>query len=887
MKKVLLSLLAVAALVLSCQNYDDEFDALNSKIASLESQITSLAELRTAVTGVQSSISALQSAVASAQAAAEAADNSDAITALATSVAAIAADLVELQTAIAGATTEADLTALRTQLESTLESLRELIESNSDQITSLVTSNADLKSQLEALGVDVDAVLAANSTFDGDLKITNEGELLFAKSQGNNVKAIRGNVEVLVEEDGLDPVEVNKVLSLIEFVVGDVKITSDSSLDLSALTTVSGDYTIIGHDVNDSALANVGDDMWLNYDGEISYTSLLTADHIFIVGKAADEDAEPTALVGTTKINLLSLTKASGVSVLNSTHTSGGGHTSGSSLSVTGLPLNSLFLPEETTEVKIGQAPVVLVQGDELTTLELHYAADYDEDDNEDGSDALASLAVTAPELTSATVMAKTITGNVTIAITASDATAATGTASFPELTSAGGMISDALTTSFASIETIGTGGIDLEFDETVSLPELAVSGGAIVLDEATSFSAPELTRVGSSLATAAGSAITANEVTGSVEFGNLTKAGAVTMQKVTSFSAKNAKVSKIDIEEGTATTDVTVILGSVSSTASPPSSSPLSTYVPDASAITVLELHNQDATIDLTEFTLATDITLNGKANAAGVAVVDVDIDSDNSKLVNLTLGGKLNEVDINTNAAVATAAGVNANTALASVVTSGTIVDIEVMNNFDLKKLDLGHTDDAKSATAARISVKGNNNLEDFSVAVKKISELTITGNKKLKSFDVSSISELPNNWSATLYSVIIDIKQNDTDPSSERTTTYKASTNVAAGATQDALSNWYGLTGTFSDETSSSDRVYGQSSLAGLKPFLALLASTYELDDAVITNDVAFKSGTSITMEYRYDTTSAGTTVRSTGDISLTGLTASDFAKYADLQ
>ncbi|MGA0384824.1 MAG: hypothetical protein ACO3L1_07630, partial [Flavobacteriaceae bacterium] len=63
MKKVLLSLLAVAALVLSCQNYDDEFAALNAKVAGLEAQISSLQGLQAALTTVQSSVSALQSAV--------------------------------------------------------------------------------------------------------------------------------------------------------------------------------------------------------------------------------------------------------------------------------------------------------------------------------------------------------------------------------------------------------------------------------------------------------------------------------------------------------------------------------------------------------------------------------------------------------------------------------------------------------------------------------------------------------------------------------------------------------------------------------------------------------------------------------------------------------
>ena len=190
MKKVLLSLLAVAALVLSCQNYDDEFDALNAKVSSLESQISSLQGLQTALTSVQSSVSALQSAVNAIP------NPSSSIAALATSIAKILTDLGALQ---AAAATSADLDALKTELSSTLEALKALIDSNSAAIASLVISNADLKTQLEALVVDVDAVLAANSTFEGNLTITNAAELAYAKSLGTKVASIKGDVIVTVD----------------------------------------------------------------------------------------------------------------------------------------------------------------------------------------------------------------------------------------------------------------------------------------------------------------------------------------------------------------------------------------------------------------------------------------------------------------------------------------------------------------------------------------------------------------------------------------------------------------------------------------------------------------------------------------------------------------
>ena len=42
MKKSLLGLLALALAVVGCQNYDDQFDDLNTKIAALSSEVSEL-----------------------------------------------------------------------------------------------------------------------------------------------------------------------------------------------------------------------------------------------------------------------------------------------------------------------------------------------------------------------------------------------------------------------------------------------------------------------------------------------------------------------------------------------------------------------------------------------------------------------------------------------------------------------------------------------------------------------------------------------------------------------------------------------------------------------------------------------------------------------------
>jgi ribose 5-phosphate isomerase RpiB len=783
--------------VLSCQNYDDEFAALNAKVAGLEAQISSLQGLQAALSTVQSSVSALQSAVNAIP------DPSASIAALATSVAEILTDLGALETAVAGATTDADLDALKAELNTTLAALQALIEANSDSIAALVLSNASLKSQLEALGVDVDAVLAANSTFEGNLTITNAAELAYAKALGNKVKSIKGDLIVTVDEptatayraantgNGVTAAEVNTVLSQITFVVGNVRITTDASLDLSALTTVSGDYSVVGHDVDDSALASVGDDVYVDYDGPISFPSLATADRIYVKGTyvttaAASVAAATTAgtlKIGTTSIDFLALTKATSLSVLNATHTSGGSHTSGSSATIndSGWPANELYLSASTTSVKVGQAPVVKVTGAGLTALELHYAADYSAT-NTGGSAALPSLSVTGAKLATAVVKALSITGTVDFDIVDSTATVdASGAVTMSATSIGGAYTSNALTNDLSALKTAG--GISLTEQLSVNLPALTSSTGAISLSEATSFTAAALTRVGSATATGAGAAITANKVTGAAAFPALTKAGAVSMTLATSFTAISAKVESIDIEEATTLVPTAIKIGSVSSFAS----TPVVGTISDAGNVTTVELHNQDATYAVANFTDATSITVLGKSSAVNAVAT-----SANAKATTITFGGKLGT------------ASVTAAPKVTKVVTSGTIADFTVASNPELLAITSDHTEDA--TLGAKFTVTSNAKLNTkFTTKVNRVTDFVVTGNVKLPEFDASSMTAVPNNADENGTAFTITVTGN------------------FAGAT---FSTATGMKGTYVPDSATTDETYKENSLNTLKPYLTLL-------------------------------------------------------------
>jgi predicted nucleic acid-binding Zn-ribbon protein len=904
MKKVLLSLLAVAALVLSCQNYDDEFAALNTKIASLESQITSLAELRTAVTGVQSSISSLQSAVAAAQAAAEAAgdaaeaagdasaaaaaSNAQSIAALATSISAIAADLVDLQTAIDGATTEADLDSLKSELNTTLAALQALIESNSTAIASLVLTNAELRESLKDLGVDVDSVLASNATFEGELTITNAAELAYAKSLGNKVSTIKGDVYIKVDAfahtsggtgTGLTASDVNSVTSQITYVVGNVKIDTDESLDLSKLSTVSGDYIVIGHDVQDDALISVGDDVLFNFDGP--YTAKIqTVDNIYLVMQAkAAATASAVALVGTTSVDFLALTKASGVQSVSlsnaSTHTSGGSISFGGTtmdtkaITVAGTSDGLSTDSNTTASIKIGQAPVTSISGgNKLTTVELHYAADKF-GTKTTGVAPLASLSVTGTSLSSVTVMAGKITGAASFTTVLNVLTDATATINLPNLEEVGDFSSDALEHTFPKLAK--TGGFSLDNDLSVSMPLWTSATGNIVLGKATSFSAPVLARVAPAIATGSteaatpASGITANQVSGAVSFPALVKAGAIVMNKVTSFSAPLANLTSIDLEEAEESgSDVTIPVSVEALSISPQpftafvsSSAYTSAAFVDPSGITSLKLYAQETILDIPSFTKARTIVYKTKALSGGGAPVGtLTVSSANSKLTSLEIGGVLGSVSINTNAPLYAN---RASTALASIKTTGTIEDITITNNYDLTSITLDHVDSTTASTASVIVITNNHKLTSVTTKVKSISNLIITGNGSLTTLDLSSISVIPSNFVWGTTAINIDILGNYTDKTANE---YSARLNGTVATATNTLADFVGMTGEVNAATATVARNFKQAALASLKPFFQTLEAQI---NPVSGSGVTAKNAANITidLDYKYVTGGAVTT------------------------
>ena len=117
----------------------------------------------------------------------------------------------------------------------------------------------------------------------GDLTLNSQRSLDAAISSGKSLENIAGTLIVNTALQDVTVADINQITSQIKNVDGDVHIlTPDGSLDLSKLTTVGGSYTIEGSDAIDDNLAEVGGDMFLNYDGAYDMPNLTSVGNLVI-----------------------------------------------------------------------------------------------------------------------------------------------------------------------------------------------------------------------------------------------------------------------------------------------------------------------------------------------------------------------------------------------------------------------------------------------------------------------------------------------------------------------------------------------------------------------------------------------------------------------------
>ena len=184
MKKGLLSILAASAVLVGCQNYDDQFDALNTQITSLKSTVDGLAGVQSDVAALKGLISSLQTEVGSVQSTL-ASDLADALTAI-----------EEVETLVNDVASASDLQTVQDDLDGVSDNVSEILESN--------------------------------NVYSDDVIVNSEGTLDFAVALGSKLSIVNGNVVFIVNSQ-MDIAKVQTALDNVGIVVGEFAYLSKSS----------------------------------------------------------------------------------------------------------------------------------------------------------------------------------------------------------------------------------------------------------------------------------------------------------------------------------------------------------------------------------------------------------------------------------------------------------------------------------------------------------------------------------------------------------------------------------------------------------------------------------------------------------------------------------
>jgi len=182
MKKGLLSILAGALLVVGCQNYDDQFDALESQINALASTVAGLSQVQSDLASLSATVGSLQGALQS---------GIDA--ALADGLADIDAAVADLEAATANAASAEDVQAIQDGVTANQDSLAEL--------------------------------LSQSAVFQGNVVVNTPATLDAYEAMGTGLGIVNGYVDIDVSAS-MDITKVQSLVNLIKVTTGDYAYTA-------------------------------------------------------------------------------------------------------------------------------------------------------------------------------------------------------------------------------------------------------------------------------------------------------------------------------------------------------------------------------------------------------------------------------------------------------------------------------------------------------------------------------------------------------------------------------------------------------------------------------------------------------------------------------------
>ena len=188
MKKGLLSILAGALVVVGCQNYDDQFDNLESQISALASTVAGLSQVQSDLSSLAGTVSSLQSSVASLG------DTID--TAVSDGLSDIQGDIDAIEAAVADVASSEEVSALQ-----------DAVDASQD---------------------DLDELLANSSVFTGPVVVNSIATLDAFHQMKGSLGIVNGDVTITVAED-MDQTKVQELVDAMLTIIGDLTYTSNSS----------------------------------------------------------------------------------------------------------------------------------------------------------------------------------------------------------------------------------------------------------------------------------------------------------------------------------------------------------------------------------------------------------------------------------------------------------------------------------------------------------------------------------------------------------------------------------------------------------------------------------------------------------------------------------
>ena len=244
MKKGLLGLLVVALTMVGCQNYDDQFDDLNSKISSLATTVDGLLAVQTTVSALSTKLDNLAST----------------------------------------ALTDADLAAVLTEVAAVKQSVADL--SLAEDLAGIETEVADLDAEVDQILEKLNELLTANAVINQNVRITSLAELTLAEDlikTGADNPNVTINGSLVVNTTGASDItaaadvdRLKAVLDKVKVVMKTVTFTTDEAITAAALQYIQGDLDINATkgSLTAGALTTVTGAMEINQGGDLLMPTL-------------------------------------------------------------------------------------------------------------------------------------------------------------------------------------------------------------------------------------------------------------------------------------------------------------------------------------------------------------------------------------------------------------------------------------------------------------------------------------------------------------------------------------------------------------------------------------------------------------------------------------